>query len=161
MGEGVLHLDAIKLTSKKLTSIFEKAEVLRKEIKVLKKKHRIYKVVIEKSAIRMGRGTSSAHTINLLSRFNGIVSWICYDTFGFEPVFLDPRVARKRIGLEIERGSNPKEKVVEFLRETRGFRVEYTTSGNVVPMYFDQADAYVLALAAGGHDFNTAAEKAF
>ena len=145
--EGLAAHDYIKLNRKKHTDLFVKAESVREKLLEVKEQCTVKHVVIERSVLRMGRGMSSAHTINLLSRFNGIVSWLCYDIFDMVPTFLDARVARKRVGIEVPKGSDAKTQVVQHLMKHHKFGVEYTAKGNVVPAFYDMADAYVMALA--------------
>lgn len=127
-------------------SIFDKASLVRQELRRIKDAYGVTNIYIEQSVTRMGRGSSSAHTINLLSRFNGIVSWIVYDTFGMEPTFFDVRTARKELGINIARGQDPKEMVMRHLIQNHKFSPEYSPAGKIYSWWYDMADAYVMAL---------------
>lgn len=104
------------------------------------------KIVIEQSVTRMGRGMSSAHTINLLSRYNGIISWITYDIFNMEPMFVDVRVARKALGIQIKKGEDAKAKVMEFVIDRYDFKPDIGKTGKINAWSYDRADAMIMAL---------------
>ena len=93
---------------------------------------------------------SSAHTISTLMKFNGIISWICYKEFGFEPEYLSATSARKKCGILVPKGQKAKKVVMDYLiKNDKQFLpyVKYTRNNTVKPECFDIADAYVLALA--------------
>ena len=105
-------------------------------------------IYIEPALNMFMMGKSSAHTISTLIKFNGIVSWLCYEQFGIEPVYIPAVSARKKCGITIKRGEKAKEIVMKFLLDNEpGFVVEYTKHGNPKPEYYDQADALIIARA--------------
>ena len=115
---------------------------------LLKTTHKIEKIYIEQSLQAFRPGLSSAQVILTLGKFNGIVSWIAYKIFGFEPEYIGASTARKALGIKVERGANAKEVVLEHVKALEpDFKIEYTAHGNPVPGTFDRADSYVIAKA--------------
>jgi len=108
----------------------------------------IDEVYIEQSLSRFRPGFSSAKTLLTLSKFNGIVSWLCYDIYEIEPEYLSVTPARKAVGITVPRGENAKEIVLNFLLDNEdSFSVEYTKHGNPKPGSYDRADSIVIARA--------------
>ena len=104
--------------------------------------------MIEQSLQMFRAGFSSAKTLTLLSKFNGVVSWLCYSTFGLEPEYVSAPSARKACGIKIQRGKKAKEIVLQHvLDNVLGFEVQYTRSNNPKPGSYDRADSYVIARA--------------
>lgn len=127
---------------------FTKAEVVKSEL-CNTRLDAVTRVIIEKPVSSFfGTGGSSAKVITTLARFNGIVSWICRERFGFNPEFIVSGTARKTCGIKIPRGAKAKEVVLNFVVETeKDFVVEYTRHGNPKPNTYDRADSYVVAKA--------------
>ena len=95
-----------------------------------------------------GSGGSTAKTMALLQRFNGIVSWICYEIFEKAPQYFTAHQARKLNEIKIPKGSNTKKEILKWvLDKYPDFNIEYTNHGNPKPKYFDIADAVVVARA--------------
>ena len=93
-------------------------------------------------------GFSSAKTLTLLSKFNGVVSWLCYDVFGIPPEYDSASSARKQAGIKVPRGQKAKQVVLEHLLNNEpAFKIEYTKHGNPKPESYDLADAIVIAKA--------------
>ena len=83
-----------------------------------------------------------------LGKFNGIVSWICYEVFGTEPQYIGASSARKKLDIKVEKGENAKEVVLKRIISLEPtFKVEYTKHGNPVAGTYDRADSYVIAKA--------------
>ena len=144
----VLHNEAINLTSKKLESILQKAEVVKKRLTELKYLYNINKIYIEQSLNAFRPGLSSANVILTLGKMNGVISWICYVVYGKEPEYIPVMTARKELGIKVERGANAKEVVLKHVLDTViGFEVEYTAAGNPKAGAYDRADSYVIAKA--------------
>ena len=127
---------------------FTKAEIIKNEL-CNAQFNDIERVIIEKPVSSFfGTGGSSAKVITTLARFNGIVSWICRERFGYNPEFIVSGTARKMCGIKIPRGSKAKQVVLNFVVETeKDFVVEYTRHGNPKPNTYDRADSYVVAKA--------------
>ena len=105
-------------------------------------------IYIEPALNMFMMGKSSAHTISTLIKFNGILSWLCFEEFGIEPKYIPAVSARKKCGITIKRGQKSKEIVMKFLLDNEeDFIVECTKNGNPKPQYYDQADAIVMAKA--------------
>ena len=100
---------------KKYSNIFEKAEAVAAILQEYKKTYEIENVYIEQSLFMFMSGRSSAKTISLLSRFNGIVSWLCYDIYNIEPEYVSAATARKRNGIKIPKGQKAKQVVFNYL----------------------------------------------
>ena len=126
----------------------KKAEFIKNKLKQLDKDYNIEYVYIEQSLQSFRSGFSSAKTLSTLSRFNGIVSWMCWDIFHREPEMLAAASARKLVGVPIKRGDNAKEKVLQFLLDNEPtFVISYTKYGNPKPEEYDRADSIVIARA--------------
>tara|TARA_R100000008_G_scaffold40107_2_gene22977 strand:- start:6244 stop:6780 length:537 start_codon:yes stop_codon:yes gene_type:complete len=141
-------IDTRSCSLKKYSNIFEKAEAVAKILKEYKNTHNIEKIYIEQSLFMFMSGRSSAKTISLLSRFNGIVSWLCYDIYKIEPEYVSAASARKRSGIKIPRGQKAKEVVLNYLLDNEpNFVIEYTRNGNPKPESYDRADSIIVARA--------------
>ena len=133
---------------RKFPTLYEKAHLIRTNLMLLKTKHKISEVFIEQSLHSFRSGFSSAQTLSTLSRFNGIVSWFCYDLFQKEPQMIAASSARKRSGVGIKRGENAKEKVLKFILDNfPQVNIQYTKHGNPKPGMLDMCDSIVVALA--------------
>ena len=144
----VLLNEVVDMRSKKFTSFFLKAQEVERRLALLKFQHKIEKIYVEQSLQAFRPGLSSAQVILTLGKFNGIVSWICYKIFGFEPEYIGASTARKALGIKVERGANAKEVVLEHVKALEpDFKIEYTAHGNPVAGTFDRADSYVIAKA--------------
>jgi len=148
----ILYNDAVD--TKKYKTIFEKAQTIQQHLKNLKKEYKIKSIFIEKSLQSFRSGFSSAKTLSILSSFNGIVSWMCFDIFKIEPQYLAATSARKLCGITIPRGEKAKPVVLNYLIENEDkFDVVYTKFGNPKAKYYDMADSIVIARA--GHKKNS------
>lgn len=117
----------VDMRSKKFTSFFLKADAVERRLAQLKSTYNIDKIFIEQSLQAFRPGLSSAQVILTLGKFNGIVSWICYKVFGFEPQYIGASTARKALEIKVERGQNAKEIVLKRVLELeKSFQVEYT-----------------------------------
>jgi Holliday junction resolvasome RuvABC endonuclease subunit len=132
----------------KFKDLFEKADFIRLQIFALSHKFQIKEVYIEQSLQSFRSGFSSAQTLSTLSRFNGIVSWICFKSLGIKPEYISAPSARKACEIKVPRGSKAKEEVLKHVLDILpGFVVEYTKHGNPRPGAFDRADSWVIAKA--------------
>ena len=108
----------------------------------------INSIYIEQPFTFFNSGGSSAKTMAVLQKFNGIVSWMVYELFELEPQYLTAMEARKLCGIKVPRGQKAKKVVLERLLETEAaFKIEYTSHGNPKPESYDRADAIVVAKA--------------
>jgi Holliday junction resolvasome RuvABC endonuclease subunit len=85
-GEGkIIVSNCIRL--EKYKDFFEKAKKCKEVFEEIKNKYQIKKIFIEEPLLSFKMGFSSASTISTLSRFNGVLSWICFETFKMEPEY--------------------------------------------------------------------------
>jgi hypothetical protein len=94
-------------------------------------------------------GASSAKTLHTLASFNGIISWIVYDLFGIEPIYLSATSARSTLGIKIPKGQKAKDLVMTWIMQNEtSFQPATTKSGKAKKHFYDIADAIVIARAA-------------
>ena len=134
---------------RKTGNFFEKAQKVQDSLKEIKKNHKIEHIFIEQALMFFRRGGSTAKTMSVLQRFNGIISWQCYQLFDMEPNYVTPISARSKCGIKVARGKKAKEVVMEHFIESQEFEIIYTRHGNVQKYCYDIADAIVVARA--GH----------
>ncbi|MDB4335870.1 hypothetical protein N9989_00195 [bacterium] len=129
-------------------TLYQKADLIKKNLREVKKNYNVKSVFIEQSLHSFRSGFSSAQTLSTLSRFNGIVSWFCFEIFKIEPDMIAATSARKQAGVEIKRGDNAKQKTLEFVLDREpSFVIQYTKAGNPKPGTMDRSDSYVIARA--------------
>tara|TARA_R110000824_G_scaffold283567_2_gene471941 strand:- start:387 stop:920 length:534 start_codon:yes stop_codon:yes gene_type:complete len=129
-------------------TLMTKAQKIKDALLDLQTEYQIEQIYIEKSLQSFRSGFSSAKTLSTLSSFNGIVSWLCYDIYGIEPIYLAAPSARRIYGLKIQRGQKAKEVVLQYLVNNEpAFEIEYTRNGNPKPHCYDMADSIVIAKA--------------
>ena len=162
--EQIVYYDSIDL--RKYKNIFEKTVVIKEKILDLYEVYQcnnddsvrlgdsdypIEHIYIEQSLHMFMGGKSSAKTLSLLTRFNGIVSWLLYETFEIEPKFIGASTARKHAGIKVPRGQKAKQVVLQHLLDNEpAFKIEYTKHGNPKPESYDRADAIIIAKAGFG-----------
>ena len=149
----------IDLKNKK--GMFKKAEEVKKELSDIHLKNNVKKVFIEENLQSFRSGFSSAQTLSTLARFNGVVSYLCFEEFGFEPEFLNVNSSRKSLGIKIERekicGISTKQQVLDWVSANLSGSFQWPSKvlksgprkGKTVLKSgcYDMADAYVIALA--------------
>jgi hypothetical protein len=129
-------------------TFYEKARFIKNKLIEIEDTHHIGRIYIEQSLQSFRSGFSSAKTLSTLSRFNGVVSWMCYELFDMQPEMLAATSARKQAGVTIKRGDNAKEKVLQFvLDKYPEIEVLYTKHGNPKPGTYDMCDSIIIALA--------------
>lgn len=132
----------------KFPSLYDKAAMIRDSLIKFKQKHDISDIYIEQSLHTFRSGFSSAQTLSTLSRFNGIISWMCYEVFDIKPKMIAATSARKQAGVSIKRGENAKEKVLQFIVDKYpNIKIQYTKHGNPKPGTLDMCDSIIIALA--------------
>lgn len=134
------------IDTRKYKNFFDKAEQVELALRQMKKvpTH----IFIEQSLQSFRSGFSSAKTLSTLSRFNGVVSWICYKAFDIEPEYIAATSARKSVGIKVPKGAKAKQCVVEYVVDNvPDVLIEYTKHGNPKPQCFDKADSWVIARA--------------
>lgn len=142
----ILVCDHIDLRKQK--NFFKKIEIVCDRLELLDDTYNIEQVYIEQSLQSFRSGFSSAQTLSLLSKINGIVSWLCYNFFYNEPKFLAAPSARKLCGIKVPKGQKAKKASLQFVVDNvPGFEIQYTRHGNPRPGYTDRSDSYVIARA--------------
>ena len=127
-------------------TIYHKAHHVKEKLKSLP--YKFEHIFVEQSLQSFRSGFSSAQTLSTLSRFNGIVSWVCWDEFELMPEMLAATSARKQVGIKVSKGEKGKQKSFDFvLANEPTFIVEYTKNGNVKPGIMDKSDSWVIAKA--------------
>lgn len=132
---------------RKTGNFFEKAQKVQGSLKEIKKNHNIEHIFIEQALMFFRRGGSTAKTMSVLQRFNGIISWQCYQLFDMEPNYVTPISARSKCGIKVAKGKKAKEVVMEHFIESQEFEIIYTRHGNVQKYCYDIADAIIVARA--------------
>lgn len=129
-------------------TLYEKAALIKQNLDDISQRYQIDEIFVEQSLQSFRSGFSSAKTLSTLSRFNGIVSWLCFEGFTIQPQMIGASSARKQAGVEIKRGENAKEKVLHFvLDKFPHIEIQYTKHGNPKPGMYDLCDSIVIALA--------------
>jgi len=142
----VVFIEAID--TRKYNNFFEKAEKVKLFLTSIAEKYKVEEVFIEQSLQSFRSGFSSAKTLSTLSRFNGVVSWMCYSLWKIEPEYLAATSARKLCGIKVPKGEKAKPVVLQYVLDNEPtFVVEYTKQGNPKPDSFDRADSWVIARA--------------
>ena len=93
----IVVCDHIDLRKEK--NFFQKCAAIEGQLAAIRNDYFIEHIYIEQSLQSFRSGFSSAQTLSLLSKINGIVSWICYNLFGSEPQYLAATSARKSCGI--------------------------------------------------------------
>lgn len=156
-----IEMGFIDLSKEK--SMFRKARIVKDQLTRLHIMYSVDRVCIEENLQSFRSGFSSAQTLSTLARFNGMVSYLCYEEFSYDPEFMNVNTARKSIGIKLIRkkdgGKPTKDQVLEWvsaLSELEGYSWPTKTlksgprKGKTIldPKCFDMADAYVMARAA-------------
>tara|TARA_X000001388_G_scaffold31487_1_gene22340 strand:+ start:125 stop:664 length:540 start_codon:yes stop_codon:yes gene_type:complete len=129
-------------------TLISKAAWIEERLIDIQKKYKVKEIYIEQSLQSFRSGFSSAQTLSTLSRYNGIISWICYQVFLLEPTYVAATTARKSCGIKVPKGSKAKQVVLEYLLDNEPeFSIEYTRQGNPKPDSYDRADSIVIAKA--------------
>ena len=137
-------------TDKKGLSFYRKVDMIKEHILFLKTQYPIEKIYVEEPLNMFRAGKSSAQTISLIQRFNGVVCWIVREAFEIEPYYINPSSARKQCGIKTQKGQKAKERALQYVIENeKDFKIEYTKHGNPVKGTYDRSDSWVVAQA--GH----------
>jgi hypothetical protein len=153
-GNHIVLLDRIEF--KKCVTLWDKADVVKEYVEHVKRYHDVTDVIvaIEEPLMGFTPGMSSATTITMLMRFNGIVSYLSRNAFGVDPQYISAAHARKLCGMKLQKvkvaGKSHKEQVFEYMHNNDLSHVIWPTkrSGQSVDWSRDATDAYVIARAA-------------
>ena len=153
-----MMLDMGYVSLAKLSGIFEKAKAVEDELCKLYVKYDISSVFIEENLQAFRPGLSSAKTLLTLARFNGVISYISFMTFEYEPTYINVNTARKKLGIKLIRkkngGKNTKDQIVDWVDselDSYSWPTKILKSGKrkgqeVLEIgCYDMADAYVIA----------------
>jgi hypothetical protein len=145
----IIKCEAWDLRNKRyFPDLYSKASLIKEELKEIKLNYPIEHVYIEEPFAFFRAGGSTAKTMAKLQAFNGILSWLCHDIFGFSPTHISPAKARKLNGIKVSRGQKAKEVVLDYLlKNEESFTIEYTNKGNPKPVSYDRADSLIIAKA--------------
>ena len=154
-GSHILFLDRIEF--KRCKTMWEKADVVSDFLrtKLLLPNGNFIKpdaYVLEEPLLGFSKGMSSASTITSLMRFNGIVSYICRQAYGIDPVYLSAATARKTCGIKLMKravGGPQKEQVFNHMSKNDLKHVVWPKKKNGLDVDWsrDATDAYVIARA--------------
>lgn len=137
----------------KCTDSYEKAETIGAELYSLRSEYDITNIFVETALKKFLPGRSRADTLVKLAKFNGIVSFMCYECFDIKPVYINVNTARSLYGLSFPRGTKGpqrKKMVIEAVieKEKSAFKYEMARGGkNFKKGTDDRADAVVIARA--------------
>lgn len=148
-GDDIIETFVWDTRSKKhFPSLYEKASFIKEKFFDIRARYSVESIFVEQSLQSFRSGFSSAKTLSTLARFNGTISWFCWEVFGIKPLMIAASSARKLAGLKIKRGQKAKEKVLEFvLDKYPQIVVEYTKHGNPKPGVYDMCDSIIIAIA--------------
>ena len=153
----LVKMGNVRLVKEK--KLYCKTEMVKDALCNLKSHYDIQSVFIEENLQAFRPGFSSAKTLLTLARFNGTISYVCEQVFGFEPNFINVNVARKIVGLKIVRkskgGAPTKHQVWDWVNRQIEHHWSYKTlkSGPRKGLKvledgcYDMADSYVIAKA--------------
>jgi Holliday junction resolvasome RuvABC endonuclease subunit len=142
----IITCDHIDLRKEK--DFFKKIHIANSRLLEIADQYEIEQVYIEQSLQSFRSGFSSAQTLSLLSKINGIISWLCYNMFSVTPKYLAASTARKLCGIKVPKGEKAKAVALQFILDNVSpFTIEYTRHGNPKAGYNDRADSYVIARA--------------
>lgn len=147
-GDKLLELNYIKFRTK--LTLFEKLKEFKKQMKFLEDSN-IQHIVIEEPLKKFAGKFSSAGTIAVLNRFNGMISASVYETFDIEPIYYNVNTARKTAFPDYKakkQSSENKHQIWSLVREKEPHIVwKYgPRSAKLVVENYDMCDAYTIGL---------------
>lgn len=159
-GDKMIHHEAILF--KGCNTFWEKCDRVRATMLDLSLGHSINAFYIEEPMKRFAEGFSSAETLSILQRFNGIVCYLVRERFGVDPTYVNVSSARKAAGIKVTTkakagGRNAKQQTFDHVMAHDLSHIQWPKkqrSDNLVDWAKDVVDAYVVAR--GGHELNKA-----
>ena len=151
----LVHHEAILF--KGCNTFWEKCDRIYDALIELDKHHTIERFYIEEPMKRFAEGFSSAETLSILQRFNGIVCYLVRERFGVDPTYVNVSSARKAAGIKVTTkakagGRNAKQQTFDHVMANELSYIEWPKkqrSDNIVDWAKDVVDAWVVAR--GGH----------
>ena len=133
-------------------SLEERAIKFEKRMREIDRNYVVFCTYIEQPAMMFRGGKTTAFTMATLQRFNGMCSYIARKVFDYDPILINPRTARSKLGIKTPRGvpnREVKKCIIEHIEKRFGnqFKYNLTHKGNPQPGTDDRADALVIALA--------------
>ena len=126
-------------------NFFQKCSAVEGRLAAIRNEYFIEHIYVEQSLQSFRSGFSSAQTLSLLSKINGIVSWICYNLFGIEPEYIAATSARKLCGIKVPKGQKAKAVALQFvLDNVQGFSEEYTKHVTIMQVYIQTKSSFYL-----------------
>tara|TARA_R100000152_G_C6685670_1_gene118491 strand:- start:20 stop:577 length:558 start_codon:yes stop_codon:yes gene_type:complete len=139
--------------------LFKKASLVKSKIQEISIFHDIERVFIEENLQSFRSGFSSAQTLSKLSKYNGIVSYICNEELSISPEFVNVNKARGAIGIKLKRkkdgGADTKVQLLEWARNNLDYAwpEKILKSGPrkgqkiIDPRAHDMIDSYIVSAA--------------
>jgi len=148
--ENIIISDVLKFKSNQ--SLEERAAQFERRMREIDTHHVVFDVYVEQPAIMFRGGKTTAFTMAILQRFNGMCCYALSQIFEMEASLINPNSARSVLGIKVPRKVPSKEKkkaIIENISERFGdqFKYNLTNHGNPQPGTDDRADALVVALA--------------
>ena len=142
-----ISLSHIDLRKEK--NFFKKCELVKIYLEKFNSEENISNIIIEESLQRYKLGRSSAHTLSLLSKMNGAVSYICFSIFNLFPAYISSISARKICEIKIikDPSLSAKQQTFDWVTNKLNKSWEKTKNGNIQKWCYDEVDAFVLAYA--------------
>ncbi len=151
----ILKLEYLKL--EKIEDFWEKASFAKKNIIDKLDNFNPKLVFVEQSFTKFSNGMSSAQTIDILAKFNGIISFCIFEHTKKPVVALNVNEARKLCGIKLDRkdkSKTTKEKLYDWFKSTsfsNGVELPQTKSKKGAPkpspVCYDMVDAFIVASA--------------
>jgi len=137
----------IQLNKAKIKDEYDKIDTIKEHLtKEYKSFNNIDKIRVEAPLAAFGKGKSTAATLAILNRFNGITCSILYEIFKIKPELVYSSTARKKCKVIIQSKESVKQDVLKRVLDIcPAFVLEYTRQKNYAPGTFDMADAFVVA----------------
>lgn len=142
-----------------ISGLYDKARATREILVKECAGYKIDAIAIEESLMSFGHRRSSAGTLAILNRFNGMISFAARDSVGAPISFVNSSAARKIVGIKIDKesGEDTKEQIFAWARKhplmsgyawpTKTLRGGPRKGENVYEtICYDISDAFVTAL---------------
>jgi len=151
----IVHYEAVDLG--KCKTFWEKCDLLHQRLLVLRlgPVQSLSALYVEEPMKRFAEGFSSAETVSILQRFNGIACYIAREDWKVDPTYVNVSSARKAAGVRVTTkakagGKNAKMQTFEHMMsyDLVHMQGKWPTKRNSTepkPFVYDIVDAYVVA----------------
>jgi hypothetical protein len=152
--KNIVHYEPIEF--KGCTTFWQKCDKIKSQLdKLYIQQPNVESFFIEEPMKRFAEGFSSAETISVLQRFNGIVCYLVREVWKIDPVYINVSSARKSIGIKVTTkakagGRNAKQQTFDHVTAGDLNHIVWPTkkrSVNTVDWAKDVVDAFVIARA--------------